>query len=60
MNFIRKIYNWVLSWADKLSGPKAFGIISISEASFFPITPDVLLIPLSLSKRDSAYTFSFI
>ena len=60
MKFIRNIYNWVLSWADKPSGPKALGIISFSEASFFPIPPDVLLIPLSLGKRDSAYTFSLI
>ena len=60
MKFIRNLYDWVLSWADKPSGPKILGFISFIEASFFPIPPDVLLIPLSLGKRKRAFTFSFI
>ncbi len=60
MKFIRTIYDWVLSWADKPSGPKALGLISFCEASFFPIPPDVLLIPLALGKRKKAFTFSLI
>ena len=54
MSFVRKIYEWVLSWADKPSGPAALGVMSMAEASFFPIPPDVLLIPLALGKREKA------
>ena len=60
MTFIRKIYDWVLAWAEKPSGSKALAGISFAEASFFPIPPDVLLIPLALGKRESAYFFGLI
>ena len=60
MSFVRKIYEWVLSWADKPSGPAALGVMSMAEASFFPIPPDVLLIPLALGKREKAWHFGLI
>ncbi|MBT3180562.1 MAG: DedA family protein [Candidatus Marinimicrobia bacterium] len=60
MNLVRKIYDWVLSWANKPSGPVALGVMSTAEASFFPIPPDVLLIPLSLGKREKAFRFALI
>ena len=60
MKYIRKLYDWVLSWADKPSGPTALGAMSMAEASFFPIPPDVLLIPLALGKRKKALYFATI
>ena len=60
MNLIKELYNWVLSWAEKPSGPTALGLISTAEASFFPIPPDVLLIPLALGKREKAFKFALI
>ncbi len=60
MNLIKQLYNWVLSWAEKPSGPAALGLISTAEASFFPIPPDVLLIPLALGKREKAFKFALI
>ena len=60
MKHIKELYNWVLSWAEKPSGPTALGFISTAEASFFPIPPDVLLIPLALGKREKAYKFALI
>ncbi len=60
MKIIRKLYDWVLSWSNKPSGPTALGLISFSEASFFPIPPDTLLIPLSLGKRERALFFASI
>ena len=60
MKILRQLYHWVLSWADKPSGPKVLGIMSTAEASFFPIPPDILLIPLALGKRSHSFTFAFI
>jgi membrane protein YqaA with SNARE-associated domain len=60
MKFIRAIYDWVLSWSGKPSGPTALGVMSMAEASFFPIPPDVLLIPLALGNRDKAIRFAII
>jgi len=60
MKLIKQLYEWALSWADKPSGPTALGIMSTAEASFFPIPPDVLLIPLALGKREKSYQFALI
>ena len=60
MKFIRIMYDWVLSWADKPSGPTALGFISAAEASFFPVPPDILLIPLALGNRLKALEFALI
>ena len=58
--FLRKIYNWVLHWADTPHGLIALFILSFSEASFFPVPPDVLLIVLILGSREQALKFAFI
>ncbi|MBT3518679.1 MAG: DedA family protein [Candidatus Marinimicrobia bacterium] len=60
MKYLRQLYDWVLTWADRPSGPTALGIMSIAESSFFPIPPDVLLIPLALGKRKKAFRFALI
>jgi membrane protein YqaA with SNARE-associated domain len=46
---IRRLYNWVLHWAETPYGPIALFLLSFAESSFFPIPPDVLLIALAIS-----------
>ena len=60
MNFIRIIYDWVINLSKKPNGTRSLALISFSEASFFPIPPDVLLIPLCLGNRDKSLKFAFI
>ena len=59
MNLIKNLYDWVLGWAHKPNGHRFLGILSFSEASVFPIPPDVLLIPLCLGHRKKSYIFAF-
>ena len=47
-NVIRRLYNWVLHWADTPYGVPALCVLALAEASFFPIPPDPLLIALCL------------
>lgn len=58
--FIRKLYDWVLSWADKKHSTLALFILSFVESSFFPIPPDVLQIALSVSKPKKSFYFALI
>jgi membrane protein YqaA with SNARE-associated domain len=44
----RRMYNWVLAWADSPYSLWALFIIAFIESSFFPIPPDVLLVALVL------------
>ena len=60
MGLIKKLYDWVLGLAQKPDGDISLGMLSFSEASFFPIPPDVLLIPLCLGNRKKIYFFAFI
>ena len=60
MNYIRLIYNWVINLSNKPNGSRSLALISFAEASFFPIPPDVLLIPLCLGNRDKSLKFAFI
>ena len=60
MNLVRKLYDWVLSWAETPYGPLALFVLSFAEASFFPIPPDPLLIALVLGARSKAFRFALI
>lgn len=57
---IRRLYDWVLHWAETPYGSWALFILAFSEASFFPIPPDVLLIALALSIPTRAFKYALI
>jgi membrane protein YqaA with SNARE-associated domain len=58
LKFIKKLYNWVLHWAETPYGPVALFLLSFAEASFFPVPPDVLLIALCLGARSRSFIFA--
>ena len=43
---MRRTYDWTAGWAHKKSSSWALFWIAFAESTFFPIPPDVLLIPL--------------
>jgi len=47
----RRLYDWVLHWADTPYGGPALFMLALAESSFFPVPPDVLLAPLVLGNR---------
>ena len=57
---LRKLYDWVLSWADTRYGVPALAAISFAESSFFPIPPDPLLMALSLGKPKKAFWYALV
>ena len=59
-NIIRRLYDWVLSWADSPFGSWALGLLAFAESSFFPVPPDVLLIALAVSKPKRSFRFALI
>ncbi|MDT8300457.1 MAG: YqaA family protein [Sedimentisphaerales bacterium] len=44
----RRLYDWVIHFADTKHGSTALFCLSFAESSFFPVPPDVLLAPLAL------------
>ena len=57
-NPIRRLYDWVLGWADTPYGVPALFILAFAESSFFPIPPDLLLIALALAAPTRAFNFA--
>ena len=51
---LHDLREWLIAWADSPAGPIALALITASEAIFFPIPPDPLLIALALRNPDSA------
>ena len=60
MNLFKNIYNWVLSLSEKKNSDYSISLLSFSESFFFPIPPDVLLIPLCLGNRSRSFYFAFL
>ena len=59
-NIIRRLYDWVLHWAETPYGMWALFLIAFAESSFFPIPPDVLLIALAISIPPRAFHFAMV
>ncbi|GJD51468.1 hypothetical protein OPKNFCMD_4222 [Methylobacterium crusticola] len=57
---IRRLYEWILALAARPSAPWALGLVSFAESSFFPIPPDVMLVPMVVSRPDRAWTYALI
>lgn len=57
---LRRLYDWVLSWADSRHGLSALATISFAESSFFPIPPDVLQIALSVARPARSFLYAAV
>ena len=57
---LRRLYDWVLHWAETPYAVPALAILAFTESSFFPIPPDVLLIALTLSVPSNALWYASV
>ena len=60
MRFIRSLYNWTMDLAKNPRAIWLLGFVSFIEAIFFPIPPDVLLIPMILANIKRAWLYAFV
>jgi membrane protein YqaA with SNARE-associated domain len=58
MRAIRRLYDWVLRWAETPYGAPALFLLAFAESSFFPLPPDVLLIALCLAVPKQSLRFA--
>lgn len=55
---IRRAYDWMLGMAAHKRAPEALAAVSFAESSFFPIPPDIMLIPMVLANRAKAWFYA--
>ena len=55
---LKRIYDWCIAAADKPYALWIMAAVSFAESSFFPIPPDVMLLPMSLARPQRAWFFA--
>lgn len=58
-NFLRVIYDKVLSLSAKPNAMFWLFVIAFAESSFFPIPPDIMIIPMVLAAPQKAWKIAF-
>ena len=57
---MRRLYDWMMRMAGDERAPAALFWVAFIESSFFPIPPDIMLIPMVLAKRLKAWAYASI
>jgi membrane protein YqaA with SNARE-associated domain len=55
---LRRIYDWCIAAADKPYALWILGAVAFAESSFFPVPPDIMLLPMSLARPRRAWLFA--
>ncbi len=56
----KSLYRWTLALSASRHAPLALGAVAFAESSFFPIPPDLLLVPMSLAQPRRAWAYATI
>lgn len=56
----RALYDWTLRLASHRHAIRWMAVISFCESSFFPIPPDVMVVPMVLARRDQAWLIATV
>ena len=57
---LRRLYDWVIALAGHRHAIPAMGVVAFLESSFFPIPPDVMLVPMVLANRRKAFLIALV
>jgi membrane protein YqaA with SNARE-associated domain len=57
---LKRIYDWCIDAAHKPYALWILGAVAFAESSFFPIPPDVMLIPMSLARPQRAWLYASV
>lgn len=60
MRIFKSLYQKVLNWAKHRHAPYYLAGVSLADASFFPIPPDVMLVPMVLSHPPKTWHYASI
>ena len=56
----KSLYRWTLALSESRHAPLALGAVAFAESSFFPIPPDLLLVPMALARPRQAWVYATI
>ena len=56
----KSLYRWTLALSESRHAPLALGAVAFAESSFFPIPPDLILVPMALARPQRAWFYAAI
>lgn len=56
----KRLYDWTIGMAESPRAPQALAAVSFAESSFFPVPPDVMLVPMTMARPKKAWTYAAI
>lgn len=59
-NIIHRLYSTMLEYAHSPRAIWAFCAVAFAESSFFPLPPDLMMIPMILADRAKAFRLAFL
>lgn len=60
MKLFKPLYERALVWAAHKRAPAILFVLSLCEAVFFPVAPEIMLAPMCLARRDHAFRYAAI
>jgi membrane protein YqaA with SNARE-associated domain len=60
MRVLRSLYNWMMKQAGGKHAEPALIAVSFAESSFFPVPPDIMLIPMIIKQPEKAWRFATV
>ncbi len=59
-SMFKKLYAWTISLAESRHATWALAGIAFAESSFFPLPPDLILLPMALAKPHKAWFYALV
>jgi membrane protein YqaA with SNARE-associated domain len=56
----KRLYDWTIALSSSPKAPQALAAVSFAESSFFPVPPDVMLVPMVMAKPHRAWHYAAI
>ncbi|HEX7776003.1 MAG TPA: YqaA family protein [Parvibaculum sp.] len=55
---LRRLYDWTIRLSSHRHAHWALAAVSFAESSFFPVPPDVMLVPMTVARPDKAWFYA--
>ena len=57
---LRRLYDWTIRLSASKNAPWALAAVSFAESSFFPVPPDVMLVPMTVARPEKAWFYATV
>ena len=57
-SMLRRAYNWMVATSAKPTASWVLGAVAFAESSFFPLPPDIMLVPMSVAQPRKAWFYA--